>query len=117
MIKLLADENFHGDVLRGLMRHLPAFDLTRVQDVGLMWALPIRPFWTGPPAKERVLLTHDEETMPSFAYQRVRVGEPMPGVFLVHRTLSKGKAIEQLLVAIQCLEPADCQNLVLHFPY
>jgi hypothetical protein len=33
--KLVSDENFDGDILRGLIRRLPALDVVRVQDVGL----------------------------------------------------------------------------------
>jgi len=32
MIRLLADENFHGAVLDGLQRAEPALDIVRVQD-------------------------------------------------------------------------------------
>ena len=35
MIKLVTDENFDGDLLRGLVRRLPELDVVRVQDVGL----------------------------------------------------------------------------------
>lgn len=40
MIKLLTDENFEGDVLRGLIRRMPGLDVVRAQDVGLM-ATPV----------------------------------------------------------------------------
>ena len=35
MIKLVSDENFDGDILRGLFRRLPDLDAVRVQDVDL----------------------------------------------------------------------------------
>lgn len=35
MLKLVSDENFHGDILRGLYRRRPDLDVLRVQDVGL----------------------------------------------------------------------------------
>ena len=34
-MKLLADENFHGAIVRGLLRQRPNLDLVRVTDVGL----------------------------------------------------------------------------------
>ena len=40
----------------------------------------------------RVLLTHDRQTIPGFAYARVDAGEPMPGVFLVSKKLPIGQA-------------------------
>ena len=35
MLRLLSDENFHGDIVRGLLLRLPTLALVRVQDVGL----------------------------------------------------------------------------------
>ena len=36
MLKLLADENLSGYIVRGLLRRRPDLDLSRVQDVGLL---------------------------------------------------------------------------------
>jgi hypothetical protein len=35
MLSLLSDENFNGDIVRGLLLRQPNLDLLRVQDVGL----------------------------------------------------------------------------------
>lgn len=35
MLRLLSDENFNGDIIRGLFLRQPNLDLLRVQDVGL----------------------------------------------------------------------------------
>lgn len=35
MLHLLADENFNGYIVRGLLRRRPDLELVRVQDVGL----------------------------------------------------------------------------------
>jgi hypothetical protein len=35
MLRLLADENLDGNIVRGLVRRLPDVDIVRVQDVGL----------------------------------------------------------------------------------
>jgi hypothetical protein len=36
MIRFLSDEDFNRRILRGLRRRLPALDVVRVQDVGLI---------------------------------------------------------------------------------
>lgn len=56
-ICFLADENFNGAVVRGLLRQVPSVDIVRVQDVGLSSAEdPAVLDWA---AREgRVLLTH-----------------------------------------------------------
>jgi hypothetical protein len=38
MLRLAADENFNGDIVRGLLRRNPQVDIVRVQDVGLSGA-------------------------------------------------------------------------------
>jgi len=66
VLKLVSDENFDGDILRGLYRRRPDLDVVRVQDVGLSaTADPDVLAWAG--IEGRVLLTHDRDTMPNFA--------------------------------------------------
>ena len=36
MLRLVTDENFNGDIVRGLLRRHPELELVRVQDIGLM---------------------------------------------------------------------------------
>lgn len=88
-IRLLADENFHGAVVRGLQRRAPSVDIVRVQDAGFSGAEdPIILDWA---AREgRVLLTHDISTVPPFAHQRVAAGQPMPGA-IASNTLLVGE--------------------------
>ena len=35
MLRLLSDENFNGDIVRGLLLRRSNLDLNRVQDIGL----------------------------------------------------------------------------------
>lgn len=114
MLKLVGDENFNGDILRGLFRRRPDLDVVRVQDVGLDATFdPDILEWA---AREgRILLTHDRDTMPNFAYDRVRAGQPMPGVFLVSDLMPLGQAIEEILLAVECLPPKECKDVVRFF--
>ena len=95
MLRLAADENFNNDIIRGLLRRKPELDIVRIQDVGLSGADdPTVLEWA---AREgRVLLTHDVTTMTRYAYERVRAGQPMPGVFEVSRAVPIGLAIEDI---------------------
>jgi predicted nuclease of predicted toxin-antitoxin system len=65
-VKFLADENFRGALVRGLLRRRPTLDLLRVPDVGLSGADdPDILDWA---AREgRVVLTHDAATLIGFA--------------------------------------------------
>lgn len=72
-MKLLADENFRGAIIRGLLRRRPEIDLVRVADVGLGEADdPTILQWAA--ASGRLLLTHDAATLIGYAYERVTAG-------------------------------------------
>jgi hypothetical protein len=115
VLKLVSDENFDGAILRGLYRQRPDLDVVRVQDVGLT-ATPDPDILAWAAVEGRILLTHDRDTMPCFAYDRVRAGQAMPGVFLVSDQMPLGQAIEELLLAIDCFTPEECQHFVRFFP-
>ena len=115
MLKLVSDENFNADILRGLFRRRPDLDMVRVQDIGLN-ATPDPDILAWAAAEARILLTHDRETMQDFAYQRVKAGQLMPGVFLVSNRMPIGQAIEEILIAVDCLAPEECSNFVRFFP-
>jgi hypothetical protein len=38
MLRLLADENFNNQIIRGILRRNPDVDIVRVQDIGLIEA-------------------------------------------------------------------------------
>ena len=115
MLKLVSDENFNADILRGLYRQHPDLDVVRVQDIGLK-ATPDSNILAWAAVEGRILLTHDRDTMPYFAHQRVRAGQAMPGVFLVSDLMPIGQAIDEILLAVDCLAPAECENFVRFFP-
>ena len=115
MLKLVSDENFDSDILRGLYRRRPELDVVQVQDVGLNAASdPDILAWAA--VEARILLTHDRDTMPYFAYQRARAAQAMPGVFLVSDLMATGQAIDEILLAVDCLTPEECRGFVRFFP-
>jgi predicted nuclease of predicted toxin-antitoxin system len=115
VIRLLADQNFNARNLGGLMRREPAIDLLKVADLGLSAAAdPVILDRAG--LEGRVLLTHDRQTVPAFAYVRVRAGQPMPGIFVVSEGLPLGRALDEILLAVHCLSPDECEDIVRYFP-
>src|SRR5262245_42841063 len=102
MLTFLADENFHGRIVRGLRRRQPALDIVRVQDIELLRSADDPAVLEWATETGRILLTHDAATVIGYAYDRVRSGLPMPGVFEVARSLPVGQAIEELLLAAEC---------------
>jgi len=115
MLRLLSDENFNGDIVRGLFLRQPNLDLLRVQDVGLREVDdPAILDWAA--SNERILLTHDRATMPDFAYQRLIRGEQMAGLFVVNDRMPIRQAIDELLVLIDYSEASRMEGAVLYLP-
>src|SRR5213592_4665134 len=101
MLRLAGDENFNNDIVRGVRRRNPAVDIVRVQDEGLSVADdPTILEWAAQAG--RLLLTHDVATMTRYAYDRVREGKPMPGVFEVGRHVPIGVAIDEIVLLAEC---------------
>ena len=114
-LKLVSDENFNADILRGLYRRCPELDAVRVQDVGLS-ATPDSDILAWAAVEGRIVLTHDRDTMLHCACVRVRAGQAMPGVFLVSDSMPLGQAVEEILLAVDCFTPEECKNFVRFFP-
>ena len=115
MLSLLSDENFNGDIVRGLLLRQPNFDLLRVQDVGLREVDdPAILAWAA--RNERILLTHDRATMPNFAYDRLVRGEPMAGMFVINDRMPIRQAIDELSLLVDCSEQAEWDGVVLYLP-
>ncbi len=115
MICLLVDQNFNEKIVDGLTRRDANLDFVLARDVGLAKAPdPALLDWAA--TVGRVLLTHDRTTIPPFAHSRVVAGQPMPGVFLVDDQMPIGQAIEELLIAVHCLSPDECKDMVKYFP-
>jgi len=115
MTKFLVDQNFNEQIVDGLTRRDAALEFTLVRDVDLAEA-------ADPTVLERasahglILLTHDRNTVTRFAYDRVAAGTPMSGVFLVADDMLVGNAIDEILIAANCLSKEECRNRVWYFP-
>ena len=115
MLWLAADENFNGDIVRGMLRHQPTLGIVRLQDVGLSGAAdPVVLAWAA--QEGRVLLTHDVSTITLYAYERIQAGQPMPGVFEVSRDLHIGRAIEEILLLAGCSLEREWEGQVRYLP-
>jgi hypothetical protein len=115
MLRLAADENFNNDIVRGVRRRSPAADIVRVQDAELTSADdPAILEWAA--QSGRVVLTHDVATMTRYAYDRVREGKPMPGVFEVGRHVPIGVAIEEIVLLTECSLEGEWEGQVRYLP-
>jgi predicted nuclease of predicted toxin-antitoxin system len=116
MLKFLADENFDNTIVRGLFRRNSTLDIVRVQDVGLSGKDdPTVLEWSA--QEGRILLTHDVATITRYAYDRVRGGQPMPGVIEISTDASIGRVIEDVLVLVECSQDGELEGQVQYLPW
>ena len=116
MLRFLADENFNGAIVRGLLRREPATDLVTVQDADLLgksdhmileWAAD----------NDRLLLTHDIRTIPTYVNQRIANGLPMPGVIEVPSICPIREVIEGIILLDECSDDGEWEGQIVRLPF
>lgn len=111
MFKILIDQDFDHDILRGLIRRLPKLDFMTAFDGGLSETEdPQLLLWAS--ANNRILFTHDLKTMPGHFTELLENGTTLAGVFVVPRRLPIGRAIDELEMIIVCSESEEWRNLI-----
>jgi predicted nuclease of predicted toxin-antitoxin system len=116
MVRVLTDFDFNGRIVRGVLRLRPGFDLVRIQDTGLAQNTPDPDILEWAAANDRIVLTHDRNTMVGFAHARVAAGHPMPGLIVADNTASIGQIIDDLLLIDDLTMQADWANRVEYLP-
>jgi predicted nuclease of predicted toxin-antitoxin system len=115
VISFLADENLKRKIVTGMLRRNPLVDVLRAQDAGLT-GVEDRVLLEWAAQHDRVLLTHDVQTLVGFAWEIVRLGEPMAGVIVLGRNLRVSQAVEELLLIAECSEPEEWSGVVAYLP-
>ena len=115
-LRFATDENFDNRILRGLQRLKSDLDIVRIQDTEMSGAAdPDLLEWLA--KEERILLTHDVETMVGFAYERVANGQSMPGVFEIRDTVPVGVALHDLELVIETSDGDEWKDKVTYIPF
>ena len=115
-MKWLADENFHNAIVRGLLRHRPAFDIVRAQDVPQISGQDDMVLLRIATTEGRVVLTHDLSTMVPAMREQLRLGSRCSPIVLVPDSLPIGLVIAQLLLLDECAVESDWVAGVLYLP-
>ena len=115
MICFAADENLNDLIVRGLLRRRPDLDIVRIRDTEMRGASdPAVLEWAA--AERRVVLTHDVTTMTKHAYERVRAGKRMAGVFEIGRQVPVALAIEEIVLIAECSVEGEWEGQVRYLP-
>ena len=115
MLRLLFDENFDARIVEGIRLVLPDADLLTVQEARLR-KTPDPQLLAWAATESRILATHDVQTMPGFAYQRINAGEHLPGVIVVPDLMPIGQAVDELILLIACSDASEYADRIVHLP-
>jgi len=113
--RLLADENFNGRILRALQRQIPDLDVVRVQDT-FLYGTDDQTLLQFAADENRIVLTHDVETLVGYAWERVRSGMPMPGVIVALTNQPIGQIIGDLEILLLASQPEELKAQIRFLP-
>lgn len=115
MLKLLIDENLDQRILRGLQLLVPGLAYTVVQETSLAGAQDTALLqWAA--ENHLVLVTHDRRTMLRAVQARMRSGQETTGVVIVKKEVPLIRAIEDLVLLIECASEKELGNQVIFIP-
>jgi predicted nuclease of predicted toxin-antitoxin system len=115
MLSLLMDQNFDQDILQGLYRRIPNLDAVTAFDMGLS-RVPDPELLAWAAENNRILVTHDHQTMPDHVANRIAAGGRVAGVIIVPQQLHIRRAIDDLEIIIMCSIESDWINPIHRLP-
>ena len=116
MIRFFADEDFNGRIVRGLLRRKHDLDLVRVQNVGLAGASDdVILKWANETG--RLVISHDNRTMPRHFRERLAAGLHVPGVFIVDDLAPIGACIDDLVLIAECSDADEWRDQIFYLPW
>lgn len=112
MIRFLADENVEGPLIAAIRRY-PEVDLLTARDAGLA-STPDHKILEWAARENRVVITHDENSMIGPAYARAAQGLPMPGLLVLPRRVHPGTVAEEIQLYALYAAPEEMVGVVRH---
>ncbi len=115
-VRFLADEDIDVDIVQGLRSREPAIDILDVKSAGLRG--------TEDPAllelaagQDRILISHDRNTMTRHFCERLASGRSSPGLFIVPKRPSAiGDTIEWLLLVWAASQSEEWRGQIVYVP-
>ena len=102
MAQFLTDQDFNARIVTQLRNRIPDLNLISVRDLGLA-NTPDPSVLEWAAEQSRIVLSHDINTMESFAQNHVDAGLPMPGLIVVRQQLTVGEALNRIEWVVQTM--------------
>lgn len=119
-IRYLLDENLRGPLWRYVTHHnargIDPIDAVRVGDLGVVPLGTLDPevlIWCE--AHDRILVSHDRNTVPVHLEAHLDAGRHIPGIFLV-RDVDLAEVVEFLAIAAGASDAAEWRDRYFYIP-
>jgi Domain of unknown function (DUF5615) len=113
MIRYLADADFNHAIVKGCRRHEPAMDFLSANEAKLE-GIPDPDVLALAAEQDRILVTHDRQTMPHHFSAFLTSGRSSPGVFLVSQHAPIGEVIDALILIWAASDPEEWRNRIVN---
>ena len=113
--RFLADHNLNDHIVLSVSRREPSVDFVRAREVGLA-DRPDDEVLAFAAKNGFLLVSHDVNTMPGHAYERVAAQQAMTGLFMVRQTLLLGSVVDSLLLVWSASEMEEWRGQVRFLP-
>jgi len=115
MIRFLADADLNEGIVAGCLRREPEMDFLSANEADLE-GVPDPEVLALAASQDRILVSHDFQTMPRHFGDFLQAGNSSPGVLLVPQRLPIGDAIEELVLIWAASDADEWQNRILKIP-
>lgn len=114
-LRFLADADLNKAIVTGLIRREPSLDFLTAQAAGLRGLSDVAVLALAA-EQQRVLVSHDVNTMPNHFRRFHEAGSQSNGVFLIPQTLEIGTAIEELWLIWLATEASEWKGRIAWLP-
>jgi hypothetical protein len=111
----LADEDLRGSIVRAVRRLAPLIEISTVVEDGYSSATDqdvLALAWQ----RQRLLVSHDVNTMKSFAERRIADGEGIHGLLLVPQHHAVPSIVESLVLIWEASEFEEWRDRIVYLP-
>ena len=113
--KFLADQDLIDHIVTGVLRRDPLIEFVRARDVGLATA-PDPDVLEYAANQSLIVVSHDANTMPAAAIDRLLAGKLLSGLFLVRQKQAVAPVIEDLVIIWAASEADEWEGVIRFLP-
>jgi hypothetical protein len=114
--RFLADNDVSEPILEGVLRRVPSFDVCRARDVGLR-RVSDDDILRHAAQDQRIVLSHDVNTMRAAAIRRIRARESCTGLVLIPQDGELSAIIDDLVLIDAATEMKEWFDRIEFIPF